>query len=1025
LSFVHLHCHSNFSLLQGANTLKELIKEAKRQGMTSLALTDTNALYGAILFFQMAKAEGLKPILGAELDDSEGKAVVLARSETGFAQLCRLTTRKQLDENFSLIEVLRQELTDTEQEVFVLSQSPKLLRESSKFIRPQKLYVEINNLLDASSQKKMRELMQLAEELKLPLVATNNVHFIRPKYHRIHRILTAIRSNTTLGTLPPKSTISPQGWLKSPQEMRQLFRQLPHACDNALRIAHQCQLELELGKYYFPPFSLPEGETPYSYLCKLCFKGVAKRYKPLSEKVMDRLNSELHVIDRLGFSTYFLIVWDIVNFAKKRGMPTLGRGSAANSLVAYALGITHIDPLRYNLFFERFLNPERKTPPDIDLDFGWKDRDKVVDYVYEKYGPHRVAMICTFNTFSLRSSVREVAKAVGLPEDEIAPFTSRLPHFFVRSIEEAVEKLPECRELPIKEEPFRSIVKVGTIIQGYPRHLAVHAGGIVISPYTLTDKVPLQRATKGIIITQYDMHDIEKLGLIKIDLLCQRSLAVASDTLKTIKEHYGKKLDLNSDERIQKDPATVQLIREGNTIGCFYIESPGMRGLLKKLRVSTFEMLTAASSVIRPGVAQSGMMQQFIRRHNGKEKVKYLHPKMKEILAETYGVMIYQEDVIKVAHAIAGMSLGEADLLRRAMSGKGRSREAMERLARDFIKSAMARGVSRLVAREIWRQIASFAGYAFCKAHSASYAKLSYQVAYLKAHYPAEFMAAVISNQGGFYHTSVYLEEARRMGIRILLPDINLCDYHYIGKKDWIRIGLMQIKNMSRKTIESILEARKQSIFDSLSDFLMRTEIEFQEVADLIKCGAMECFPQTRPELLWVLELNFEKIKRLKKNQPGETNLFSSKAMLSSSENFPSIPDYPLEEKLRLEKQILEMTVSHHPLESYRKKLNRIELIESKNLFRYRGKRVKLAGWLVTTKRCTTSKGEFMKFVTLEDLSGVYDAVLFPKVYQKYGHLIVSRGPFIIEGKVDEDCGHCTITAEKIEVIAHKEDVTA
>lgn len=1025
MSFVHLHCHSNFSLLQGANTLKELIQQAKRQGMTSLALTDTNALYGAVLFFQMAKAEGIKPILGAELDDSESKAVILARSEAGFAQLCRLITRRHLDEDFSLTEALRQELTDAEQEVFVLSQNPKLLRESSKFISPQRLYVEITNLLDVSSRKKMRELIQLAEELKLPLVATNDIHFISPKYHRIHRILTAIRSNATLGTLPPESTISPQGWLKSPQQMRQLFRQLPQACDNTLRIAEQCHLKLELGQYHFPPFSLPEGETPYSCLCKLCFEGVAKRYKPLSEKVMDRLNSELRVIDRLGFSTYFLIVRDIVKFAGKRGMPSLGRGSAANSLVAYALGITHIDPLRYNLFFERFLNPERKSPPDIDLDFSWKDRDKVVDYVYEKYGSHRVAMICTFNTFSLRSSVREVAKAVGLPEDEIAPFTSRLPHFFARSIEEAIEKLPECRELPIKEEPFRSIVKVGTIIQGYPRHLAVHAGGIVISPYTLTDKVPLQRASKGIIITQYDMHDIEKLGLVKIDLLCQRSLAVASDTLKVIKENYGKELDLSNDERVQKDSATVELIRKGDTIGCFYIESPGMRGLLKKLKVSTFEMLTAASSVIRPGVAQSGMMQQFIRRHNGRENVAYLHPKMKEILAETYGVMIYQEDVIKVAHAIAGMSLGEADLLRRAMSGKERGQEAMERVARDFIKSAMAHGVSQPVAREIWRQIASFAGYAFCKAHSASYAKLSYQVAYLKAHYPAEFMAAVISNQGGFYHTSVYLEEVRRMGIKILLPDINLSEYHYSGKKDWIRIGLMQVKNMSRSAIESILEARKQSTFDSLSDFLMRTGIEFQEAADLIKCGAMGCFPRTRPELLWILELNFEKIKKLKKNQSEETNLFSSKTMLSSAENFPRIPDYPLEEKLRLEKEVLDMTVSRHPLYSYREEWKKMDVVDSQELFHYRGKRVRAVGWLVATKRCTTSKGEFMKFVTLEDLSGVYDTVLFPKVYQKYGHLIVSRGPFIIEGRVDEDCGHCTITAEKIEVIAHKEDVTA
>lgn len=1025
MSFVHLHCHSNYSLLRGANSLEELIREAKLLRMTALALTDTNALYGAIPFFQMAKTEGIKPILGVELDDSEGRVVLLARNEFGFAQLCRLITRRHLDEDFSLTGAMKQELDDAGQQVFILSQTPRLLREAAKFVSPENLFVEITNLLDLPGRKKMRELVQLAEEHKLPLVATNDVHFIRAKFHRIHRILTAIRSNTTLGTLAPESTESPQCWLKPPQEMRRLFRQLPQACDNTLKIAEQCQLELELGSYHFPPFSLPEGETPYSYLCKLCFNGVAKRYKPLSEKVMERLNAELSVIDRLGFSTYFLIVWDIVNFSKQGGIPSLGRGSAANSLVAYALGITHIDPLRYNLFFERFLNPERNSPPDIDLDLCWKQRDDVVDYVYKKYGSHRVAMICTFNTFSLRSSAREVAKAIGLPEDEIGPFTSRLPYFMVKSIEEAIEKVPECRELPVTQEPFRSIVKVSNIIQGYPRHLAVHAGGIVVSPYTITDRVPLQRANKGVVITQYDMHAIEKLGLVKIDLLGQRSLSVAADTQQAVKENYGKELDLDDDELAQKDSATVELIQQGDTIGCFYIESPAMRGLLKKLKVSTFEMLTAASSVIRPGVAQSGMMQQFIRRHNGMEKVVYLHPRMKEILADTYGVMIYQEDVIKVAHAIVGMSLGQADLLRRAMSGKGRSREAMELLANDFIKSAVAHGVSRPVGREIWRQIASFAGYAFCKAHSASYAKLSYQVAYLKAHYPAEFMAAVLSNQGGFYHTSVYLEEARRMGLSILLPDINLSPYHYSGKDDWIRIGLMQVKNLSRRSIDSLLKARKSSPFVSLPDFCLRSEAEFQEVADLIKCGAMDFFPQSRPELLWILELTFKDIQRLKKEGTGEVSLFSPSKLLAPPEIFPRINEYPLKEKLRLEKEILGMAVSRHPLESYREEMKKRTVVEAQELSHYAGKRVRMIGWLVATKRCVTSKGEFMKFITLEDLSGHFDVVLFPQAYQQYGHLIVSRGPFIIEGQVEEDCGHYTITAKKIEVISAKKNLSA
>jgi DNA-directed DNA polymerase III PolC len=688
-------------------------------------------------------------------------------------------------------------------------------------------------------------------------------------------------------------------------------------------------------------------------------------------------------------------------------MRTIGRGSAACSLVSYCLGITHIDPLAHRLHFERFLNPERSSPPDIDLDFSWKDRDRVLDYVYEKYGPDRVAMICTHVTFAARSAVREIGKAHGLSEDELGRFTARIPHYGTRSLDGLAEQVPECRGLPVGEEPYRTILALGNRVAGFPRHLSIHAGGIVISPGPITDWVPLERAAKGLVITQYDMGPVEALGLIKIDLLSQRSLGVLTDAVAAVTEHTGSAPPVDDRGLILADRAARRLIREGRTMGCFYIESPAMRSLLRKLRTETFENLTAASSVIRPGVAESGMMQEYIRRHLGETRASYPHPKLEEVLGETHGVMIYQEDVLKVAHALAGMALGEADSLRRSMSGKMRSAEAMAAVEGRFLAGCAENGIPPEIAREVWRQVESFAGYAFCKAHSASYALLSFQVAYLKAHHPGEFMAAVLANGGGFYSPAAYISEARRLGLKVLLPDVNRSAHDYTGQGNDLRMGLMSVGGLAAAGIESLLDARREGgAFTSLSDLLNRTELGPGEVETLIRCGACDGFELTRPEMLWRFTL---------RGTPYRQDLFPDAGGLDAL--VPRLPEYPLAERCRLETEIFGFPVSRHPLELLPPSLAR-GTTPAREMRNKAGRRVRMLGLAIAYKRVPLKKkSEWMKFLSLEDLTGTFEATLFPACYRRCADRTFSAGPYLLTGRIEADHSVCSLNVEGLEVV--------
>jgi len=1047
--FVHLHVHSAYSLLQGADTEEALAQAAARRGMPALALTDTNALHGAVPFYCAARAVGVKPILGTEITEGAGPphpprqvrplAVLLARDLEGYANLCRVITGRQLESNFSLPETLGRH----SEGLFVLSGREEALESLRPVVPEGSLFVELVHRGGGEGGRRVRLLAEWARKRGLPIVAANDVHFVDPKGHRTHRILAAIRTLRTVGTLPPEWTAHAGAWLLPPADMKRLFRHLPEALDNAGRIAEACNVELEMGRVRFPCFDLPAGETPLSALWKEAFQGLQRLYQPLTQAVVERLQYELRVIDQLGFAPYFLIVWDIARHAAQEGIPMVGRGSAANSLVCYALGITSVDPMRYGLYFERFLNPQRTDCPDIDLDFPWNRREQILKYVYRRYGSENVAMIATFVRFRGRSIVREVGKALGIPVGVINRLARKIPHFIdISELETTRRTVPECRDLPLDEEPYRTIIREGAHIEGLPRHLSIHCGGIVVSPQPITHRIPLQRAAKDLVITQMDMYPVEDLGLVKIDLLGQRALAVIADTIEEVERRYGERLDFRT-LRAEEDPAALALVREGDTIGCFYVESPGMRNLLRKLRVGSFEMLTAASSIIRPGVSDSGMMKAFIERHCGRQPVSFLHPLMEDILGETFGVMIYQEDVIKVAHRVAGMSLGEADSLRRCMSKK-RNWEAMDRHRQRFIQGAVANGVELAAAEEIWRQVESFGGYAFCKAHSASFAQVSYQTAYLKTRYPAEFMAAVLSNQGGFYSTFEYVEEARRWGIRIMLPDINRGRIPYTaemlegggssgrvppGRCNAIRVGFMQVKGLSLRTAEALEQARKEGgPFTSLADFCRRIRPAYPEARNLILCGAMDGFDISRPELLWRLELLSKEKNGRGKAAPSSRGAAPPSPGLKASGLFhrpkrylhaiPVIPDYPAEEKLRLEQEILGLTASSHPLALFRDRLQRQRgIVAARDLARHLGRRVRVVGWLVTAKRTRTVKGEFMKFMTLEDSTASFEVALWPRVYRQYGHLLDGRGPYLVTGSVEGDEGGLMLAAEALEAI--------
>ena len=1039
MSFVHLHVHSSFSLLQGAFTVQELAAAAAEAGMPAVALTDTNGLYGAIEFYEAARAAGIRPIIGAEIVYGAEQCVLLAADRDGYANLCRIVTERKLagtphyrghmeatgraDDEF---DVARSVAADP-RGLFALSACPSLLRRLRGTVPTGRLFVELRaddpNSFETrcpalrgeggpERRGRQRGAADAARRLGLPLAATVNVNFLRPADRRLHAVLGAIRENLPVKELTAAGRMlaGPAGFFQSPE---QVAARLPHAADamrNTLRIAGACELELDLDAPRFPRARVPAGDgTPARRLRRLACRGARRRYGSLTPAVRERLDRELAVIEMLNFCEYFLVVHDIVSFAEREGIPHVGRGSAANSIVSYCLGISAVDPLKFNLYFERFLNEFRTDAPDIDIDFCWRRRDEVIDYVYRRHGSARVAMVSTHSRFRARSAFRDVARVMGLPLDEIDALSRRLPSYGASSIEEAMETFPEMSDFPIDREPWRTVVRAALRIDGYVRHLGIHLGGLVIGDRALTHYTALENSTKGIVVTQYDMGSIGRTGLVKIDLLGQRSLTIVAEAARDVARERGIVIDL--DHLPDLDPRTARLLRHGRTMGCFQIESPGMRHLLQMLEAGSIVEVVQALSLIRPGPSSSGMKEAFIRRMRGEEAVHYSTPLLREALAGTYGVMLYQEDILRVAQAVAGFTLAEGDELRKHVS-KDRSRKKLRRSRDKFVHGAIARGVGRPVAEDIWSQMESFAAYSFCKAHATTYGHISYQAAYLKAHFPAEFLAAVIANKAGFYDARAYLTEARRFNVRVLPPCVNRSRVECRPEGGAIRPGLEFVKALSRRTVRRMLEERARRPFDSLGDFCARARPARAEAENLILGGCFDSFAHTRPTLMMMLEGAFADASARPEREGG---LFHDGPAPGHAPDLPEQPPYPLPERVLWELRILGFSHSGHPLDLWQcEDERRSQMTPSFEIKSRAGQEVTVAGWLVTTRRALTRGREYMKFLTLEDRHGVVEVVVFPDVYRRCGRLLDGAGCYLVRGRVKARHGAASIVADEV-----------
>lgn len=979
----------------GIPTLEALCQAAQAQGQETIALTDTNGIYGAIRFLEVAKQTGLKPILGAELIHGAHRAVLLAKTPAGYANLCRVLSARHEECPFEFIPAVARDRAG----LIILSDDLSALR-AWRADSPDDLYVELTPGSD------FQDAITFSRRNGLQPVATTRAAFLHPADFEAHRLLRAIADNTTLSRLRPERCCAPSHWLMPPSTLDQYLPHVPEALTNTRRIAEQCTTEWDFKTTIFPSFRHLSADAAFETLRAKTYDGAVWRYGVLSGVIRVRIEKELAVIRTKRYAEYFLVVDEIVRQAPR----TCGRGSAAASIVSYCLGITHVDPIRHKLLFERFLNPGRHDPPDIDIDFPWDERPKILEWVFARYGAHQAAMVANQNTLAARAAMREIAKVYGLPATEIGKALDLLHRRadFVEVTTDSTLKTwaaQVCAALRLNP-PWPDILFWAGQLQGHFRHLGLHPGGVVLVPDEIRRYVPVERSASGLPVIQWEKDQAEDAGLVKIDLLGNRSLAVIRDALAAIAANNGRIIDYAAWDPIS-DPATQELIRRGDTMGCFYVESPATRLLLKKLwttmppaqraRADVFDYLVAVSSIIRP--AANVFADDFVRRAHG-EPYRSLHPLLETVLADTHGIMVYQEDVMKVAVALGGFSVHDGDQLRKILSKKHKERQLRD-YQRQFYTGAAARQISRPVVDQVWAMIMSFAGYSFCKPHSASYAQVSFKSAYLRAHYPAEFFAAVISNQGGYYSAFAYLSEGRRMGLTILPPDINTSDWAYRGSGRTIRVGLMQLKALREDFATHIVAEREaRGPYRSLQHFLDRLKPETAQTTLLIKAGCFDSVAGelTRPALIW--------------------KLFACQSA-TSARYLPIPPEYSTQQRLQQEHALFGFSLSSHPLDLMtHQTAGRSSSVHARDLAHHVGKEVTLLGWLVTEKIVSTKKGEPMEFVTFEDHTSLYDATFFPNTYRRYCHLLASNHAYLIAGVVEEQFGTVTVTVKALRPLA-------
>jgi DNA polymerase-3 subunit alpha len=1054
--FVHLHLHTEYSLLDGACRLQEVVDKAQQMRMPAVAITDHGGMYGAIDFYKAAQERGLKPIIGCEtyiapgsrFDKRAGNArdaayhlVLLAKDQTGYQNLIKLVTAAHLEGFYYKPRIDRELLAQHAKGLIgfssclkgevpnkiaagQLQQAQDALDAYRQIFEPGDFYVELQDHGLETQRTVNRTLLQWARDLDLPLVATNDVHYVEHAHHEAHDVLICLQTQSALTDERRMRYGSDQFYLKSPGEMQQLFAELPQALRNTVEIAAKCDLLLEFGRLRFPLYQPPQGFTREAYLRQLCKEGLWTRYgiewrAPKNEReqaLLDRLEYELRVIEKTGFTSYFLIVWDFVHFARSQSIPVgPGRGSAAGSLAAYLLRITDIDPLRYNLLFERFLNPERISPPDIDMDFCYNRRGEVIDYVRKKYGADHVAQIITFGTLGAKQVVRDVGRVLGVPYAECDRIAKLIPPDLGMTLRRALELSAEFKAAYHNDAVVRRVIDHGFTLEGLARNISTHAAGVVIGAEPLTETVPLTTGTSSSeIVTQYPMNPLGDLGLLKMDFLGLKTLTVIKETLDLIEQSGGRRPDI---DRIPlEDPATFDLLNKANTIGVFQLESQGMRDLCRRIGVDSIDVIIALIALFRPG--PMNMLDDYVSRKHGKTRVAYEHPLLEPILKETFGVFVYQEQVMQAANELAGYTLGGADILRRAMGKK--KPEEMEQQRGVFVAGCWDKNkIPRAKAEKIFDTLAQFAGYGFNKSHSAAYALVAYQTAWLKANHPVEFMAALLSNElANTEKIRLFINECRQMRIAVLPPDVNksgvrftvqtAADGHGGGARA-IRFGLAAIKNVGEIAVESIIRVRQQDgPFRSFEEFCERIDprvVNRKVLESLVKCGA--CDPlrppgATRAELFAQIDQQMNRAAALQRDRErGQAALFDL-AAAAAPRPAAAPAAWSEAELLAFERELLGFYVTGHPLARYADILRRYDLATSASLAGMQdGQAARLGGIISKLQLKTTQQGKPMALATLEDLEGAVEIVVFPEAYARYGANLCADAAVFVCGRLD------------------------
>lgn len=1054
--FVHLHLHTEYSLLDGACRIDALARRVAELGMNAVACTDHGNLFGVLNFHDACQKAHVKPIYGAELYITPGNRrdrsappgrrtsanhiLILAENAEGYRNLCKLSSIGYLEGFYRKPRIDFEALAQHSKGLIVttgclkglvpeaiseddIARARQYLGTFRDIVGPDNLYIELMDHGIETQRKVLPVLVQMAKREGLRMIATNDCHYLTRSDARIHDILLCIQTGTTLSDPNRMRYETEEFYVKSPEEMYAIFADYPEACRETLAIAERCNVELEFGQSLLPVYHPPDGSTPEQYLRKLALEGLRERYANPTDEHFARLEHELSVISRMGFASYFLVVWDFVHYAKLNGIPVgPGRGSAAGALVAYCLGITDIDPLAHNLLFERFLNPERVSMPDIDIDFCYEKRGKVIEYVRRKYGERNVAQIITFGTLKPKNAVRDVGRVLGVGLDKVDKIAKLIPDMLkaekgTKAIDVALRDSAELKALYDNDPEARQLIDYAREIEGMSRHASTHAAGVVICDRDLSDVVPLYKdADSQDIVIQFTMTGAERLGLLKMDFLGLKNLTIIENTLRSIRKNYGIEIDwakIGLD-----DPKTYKLLREGRTLGVFQLESDGMTRLVRNLRPECFGDIVALLALYRPGPLGTNMHEEFVACKNKQKEVVYDHPALEPILRDTYGMILYQEQVMQIAQTLAGFTLGQADLMRRAMGKK--KKEEMEKIRADFIAGATQRGVERELAERIFDKIEYFSGYGFNKSHSAAYAVISYRTAYLKAHYPVDYLAALMTNAIGdkVEEMEKYFLEANDLGVKILPPDVNESDKHFTVSHGNIRFGLAAVKNVGEAAVEAIVAAReKGGPFRDFEDFCMRTDLSLlnaRMIESLIKVGAFDSLGLRRSQLLASYQQIIDGIEQRKREQEaGQTSLFdllsdndagaSSCARGWDASLAPDIPEISDEEKLKYEKELLGYYVSGHPMEAYAPD---IEAFATASLSQLSSKArdgddVAIVARVDRINRKTDRQGRQMAFVEMSDTFSSVEAIFFAKAYEKFMPLLIPDDVLWVKGRLD------------------------